>query len=62
MQGTEEVVEELEALEAVYFNEVEILSVFPPKLRIKLNPLTADDATLQVQLGLNTFAALAYAQ
>lgn len=45
----EEVLEELEAVEAVYAGDVEVLRAIPPKLLLQLHPLTMEDATQQVK-------------
>lgn len=43
----EELAEELEALEAVYFDEVKLLHRWPPSLSLTLSPLTCSDPTAQ---------------
>eukprot|EP00959_Pyramimonas_sp_CCMP1952_P090501 1894641-Pyramimonas_sp.AAC.1 len=41
------IAEEIEAVQAVYFNECTVECVWPPRIKLELNPLTAEDVTQQ---------------
>jgi hypothetical protein len=45
---SEEILEEIEAVKAVYFNECTVVRVWPPYIKLELNTLTAEDVTQQV--------------
>jgi hypothetical protein len=46
---SDEVMEEIEALEAIYSAECKVVSTWPVHVEIAMKPRTAEDETLQVR-------------
>ncbi len=59
MEDSDRIEEEIEAVQAVYFNECTVVRVWPPCIKLELIPLTAEDETQQVGGCLSLPLALA---